>query len=81
MRGGTEPLTRVENLEGEMIGRAGFGEVGGCRELAYTFRRDQWGQGFATEIAGALNPPAGYKRRTCSSKCWRALLYQKRINR
>lgn len=25
-----------------MIGRAGFGEVGGCRELAYAFRRDQF---------------------------------------
>ena len=45
---------RVENREGEMIGRAGFGEVGGCSELAYAFRRGQWGQGFATEIAGAL---------------------------
>ncbi|OYD60746.1 GNAT family N-acetyltransferase [Rhodococcus sp. OK302] len=45
---------RVENRDGEMIGRAGFGEVDGCRELAYAFRRDQWGRGFATEIAGAL---------------------------
>lgn len=26
-------------------------------------------------------PPAGYKRRTCSSECWSALLSQKRINR
>ncbi|NMM92177.1 hypothetical protein B2J88_49385, partial [Rhodococcus sp. SRB_17] len=31
---------RVEDREGDMIGRAGFGEVGGCRELAYAFRRD-----------------------------------------
>ncbi|NMM91577.1 hypothetical protein B2J88_46015 [Rhodococcus sp. SRB_17] len=45
---------RVENRAGEMIGRAGFGEVDSCRDLAYTFRRDQWGRGFATEIASAL---------------------------
>nr|WP_052416889.1 GNAT family N-acetyltransferase [Rhodococcus erythropolis] len=45
---------RVENLDGDMIGRAGFGEVDSCRELAYALNRDHWGQGFATEIADAL---------------------------
>lgn len=45
---------RLANHTGEMIGRAGFGEVDSCRELGYAFRRDQWGRGFATEIACAL---------------------------
>lgn len=45
---------RVENLDGDMVGRAGFGEVESCRELAYALNRDLWGQGLATEIAGAL---------------------------
>lgn len=45
---------RVENHDGEMIGRAGFGEAGPSRELAYALRRDQWGQGLATELARAL---------------------------
>lgn len=45
---------RVENRAGEMIGRAGFGEFGSSRELAYAFRRDQWGRGFAPEVASAL---------------------------
>lgn len=45
---------RLVNRTGEMVGRAGFGEVDSCRELAYAFRRDQWGRGFATEIASAL---------------------------
>ncbi|MFD6860743.1 GNAT family N-acetyltransferase [Rhodococcus sp. NPDC060090] len=45
---------RVENRDGNMIGRAGFGEVDSCRELTYALSRDLWGQGLATEIARAL---------------------------
>lgn len=45
---------RVENLDGEMIGRAGFGQSTVGRELAYALRRDQWNRGLATEIAAGL---------------------------
>lgn len=45
---------RVENRDGDMIGRAGFGEVDSCRELTYALSRDLWGRGLATEIASAL---------------------------
>ena len=45
---------RLADHCGELIGRAGFGWNGQERELAYTIRRDLWGQGLATEIAAAL---------------------------
>jgi RimJ/RimL family protein N-acetyltransferase len=37
-----------------MIGRAGFGDYVGGRELGYTFDRQYWGRGLATEAATAL---------------------------
>lgn len=45
---------RVEDAEGTMIGRAGFGPFEESRELGYALARSHWGQGLATEIAHAL---------------------------
>lgn len=45
---------RLADHRDHLLGRAGFGEHDGDRELGYTLRRDCWGQGFATEIAAAL---------------------------
>ncbi|TCN51306.1 RimJ/RimL family protein N-acetyltransferase [Rhodococcus sp. SMB37] len=45
---------RVANRDGDMIGRAGFGESSAGRELAYALRPDQWNRGLATEIASGL---------------------------
>jgi RimJ/RimL family protein N-acetyltransferase len=45
---------RVEDNDGDMIGRAGFGESEAGRELAYALRPDHWNRGLATEIAQAL---------------------------
>ncbi|WP_420880678.1 GNAT family N-acetyltransferase [Rhodococcus sp. (in: high G+C Gram-positive bacteria)] len=45
---------RVANRNGDMIGRAGFGESSAGRELAYALRPDQWNRGLATEIASGL---------------------------
>jgi RimJ/RimL family protein N-acetyltransferase len=45
---------RVQDSDGRMIGRAGFGEYAEDRELGYTIGRDFWGQGLATEVATAL---------------------------
>jgi ribosomal-protein-alanine N-acetyltransferase len=45
---------RLANRHGDLVGRAGFGDHGNGRELGYTLRRDVWGRGLATEIAGAL---------------------------
>lgn len=45
----------IESKSDELIGMAGlaeFDEVGGL-ELAYRFRRDRWGRGYATEAATA----------------------------
>jgi len=46
----------VEKASGRMIGRTGFldapGEWPGC-ELGWTFSRDHWGKGYATEAATA----------------------------
>ena len=45
---------RLVDLDGGLVGRAGFGQLGGGLELGYTIRRRQWGRGLATEIAAAL---------------------------
>lgn len=45
---------RVQDRQGEMIGRAGFGGFGNNRELGYTLRREVWGLGYATELAITL---------------------------
>ncbi len=45
---------RLADLQGRIVGRAGFGPHGDGRELGYTIRRDMWGKGMATEIASAL---------------------------
>ena len=45
----------VERTSGEVVGDAGFGvfRQTGDLELGYTFRRDRWGRGYATEAARA----------------------------
>ena len=45
---------RLADLQGRMVGRAGFGPHRDGRELGYTIRRELWGRGLATEIAAAL---------------------------
>jgi len=47
---------KVLDGEGRFLGRAGFGryEPTGELELGYSFKRAFWGQGYATEAAGAL---------------------------
>jgi [ribosomal protein S5]-alanine N-acetyltransferase len=45
---------RLADLDGHLVGRAGFGLHEDGRELGYTIRPDRWGQGLATEIGAAL---------------------------
>jgi RimJ/RimL family protein N-acetyltransferase len=45
---------RLADANGDLVGRAGFGDHGRGRELGYTIRRDRWGRGIASEIAEAL---------------------------
>ena len=45
---------RLADVEGRLVGRAGFGRDRQGRQLAYTIRREHWGYGLATEIATAL---------------------------
>lgn len=45
---------RLADLDGGLIGRAGFGGDATERQLALLVRRSHWGRGFATEIAEAL---------------------------
>jgi ribosomal-protein-alanine N-acetyltransferase len=45
---------RLADVEGHLVGRAGFGSLRDGRELGYTIRRELWGQGLATEVAAAL---------------------------
>jgi ribosomal-protein-alanine N-acetyltransferase len=45
---------RLADLDGELVGRAGFGGDDNTRGIAYAIRRSHWGLGLATEIAGAL---------------------------
>ncbi|MBB4041254.1 RimJ/RimL family protein N-acetyltransferase [Microvirga flocculans] len=44
------------DAQGRFVGRAGFSRFDetGELELGYSFRRDVWGQGYATEVASAL---------------------------
>ena len=45
----------IERQSGELIGDAGLGLLAGGpdHELGYTLARNRWGQGYATEAAGA----------------------------
>ncbi len=45
---------RVQTEDGRMVGRGGFGDYAGDRELGYTIDRQQCGRGLATELASAL---------------------------
>lgn len=45
---------RLADLDGELVGRAGFGGTSERRELGFVIRRGRWGAGLATEIAEAL---------------------------
>lgn len=45
---------RLADLDGQLVGRAGFDGGPRSRELSYVIRRDRWGSGLATEIADAL---------------------------
>lgn len=57
-RDGTTKYKMLLREDGRFIGRAGFSrfqESGrGEFELGYSIRQDAWGNGYATEIAGAL---------------------------
>lgn len=57
-RDGTTKYKMLKRDDGRFIGRAGFSrfqESGrGEFELGYSIRQDAWGNGYATEIAGAL---------------------------
>jgi len=46
----------VEKSSGEIVGSCGFGRIAetGEIELGYLLRRNSWGRGYATEIAGAV---------------------------
>jgi len=43
----------VENATGELVGEVGFGRLGEEVEMGWTFRRDRWGRGYATEAGRA----------------------------
>ena len=45
---------RLADLDGQLVGRAGFGGTAERRELGFVIRRDRRGAGLATEIAAAL---------------------------
>jgi RimJ/RimL family protein N-acetyltransferase len=45
---------RVQDEDGRLVGRAGFGDYQGDRELGFTIARHLWGRGLATEVATAL---------------------------
>ncbi|OJY67813.1 MAG: GNAT family N-acetyltransferase [Rhizobium sp. 60-20] len=57
-RDGTTKYKMLRREDGRFIGRAGFSrflESGrGEFELGYSLQKDAWGNGYATEIAGAL---------------------------
>jgi RimJ/RimL family protein N-acetyltransferase len=58
-RDGTTKYKMLRREDGRFIGRAGFSrfqESGrGEFELGYSLRQEAWGNGYATEIAGALS--------------------------
>ncbi|WP_244884810.1 GNAT family N-acetyltransferase [Janibacter anophelis] len=45
---------RLADLDGQLVGRAGFGGTPEIRGMSYLIRRSRWGLGLATEIAEAL---------------------------
>jgi [ribosomal protein S5]-alanine N-acetyltransferase len=47
---------KVLDAQGQFVGRAGFGlfDETGELELGYSFKREVWGKGYATEAANAL---------------------------
>lgn len=53
---GTGKLKLISKEDGRFIGRAGFSwsEETACFELGYSIMQQEWGGGFATEIAKAL---------------------------
>ena len=56
-RDGTTKYKILSREDGRFIGRAGFSMFGGDRqdfELGYSLRQQEWGRGYATEIAAAL---------------------------
>ncbi|MET3808146.1 RimJ/RimL family protein N-acetyltransferase [Nakamurella sp. UYEF19] len=60
---------RVADRHDRLVGRAGFGlHHDGCgRELGFTLRRDSWGRGLATEVAGGL---ADWHWRNTAAELW-----------
>jgi [ribosomal protein S5]-alanine N-acetyltransferase len=56
-RDGTTKYKILRRNDGKFVGRSGFSLFGNGRdefELGYSLRREDWGKGYATEIAGAL---------------------------
>ncbi len=56
-RDGATKYKILSRDDGRFIGRAGFSLLGGERqdfELGYSLRHQEWGKGYATEIAGGL---------------------------
>jgi len=56
-RDGTTKYKILSREDGRFIGRAGFSLFGGDRqdfELGYSLRQQEWGKGYATEIASGL---------------------------
>ena len=47
------PWAVLERATGELVGDCGLFPADGEIELAYGFRRDRWGRGYATEAASA----------------------------
>lgn len=45
----------VRRADGAFVGRAGFSTYSDAAEIGYSLVRAHWGQGYATEIARALN--------------------------
>ena len=45
----------VRRADGAFVGRAGFSKYSDSAEIGYLLVRAHWGQGYATEIAGALS--------------------------
>src|SRR5262245_25998622 len=57
LRDGVTKYKMLSRDDGRFLGRAGFSHYLGERheyELGYSIRKEEWGKGYATEIAGAL---------------------------